>query len=101
MGFFYVIKRNLSMYQSFGFVLLTIAILGVLGYLVYQNRKTAFCKDAVLKGLVMAIVAFMPFAWFFVTQNHSEQHYMYTCKILAICAFGAVCTVGKMLQEPK
>lgn len=99
MGFFYVIKRNLSMYQSFGFVFLTLGILLVLGWWIVKNKQLIRRKDKVLSALCVFGIALFPFVWFFITQNHSEQHYMYTCKIFAICAFATVSAVGKLLQD--
>lgn len=97
-GFFYVIKRNLSTYQSFGFVFLALGILMVLGWWIFRNKELFKVKERVLSAMCVFGIALFPFAWFFITQNHSEQHYMYTCKIFAICAFATVSAVGKLLQ---
>lgn len=94
-GFFAVVKQNASVYFNWGFYLLALGILIWLAGTVLK-KKSKITKKTIWEGLVLFVVALYPFAWFFLTQNHSEQHWVYTFKIFAVTVFAGICGVGKM-----
>lgn len=94
-GFLYVLKQNLSAYRNWAFALLLLGILLWLLLRAARNYRTVLCREQLLAGGVILLAALFPFAWFFATQNHSEQHWMFTCKILAVSVFAAICGVGR------
>lgn len=97
-GFATVLKQNLSVYGNWSFYLLVLGIAAVLiGMAVRQRRE--FCKTKLLQGAVLLCIALYPFAWLFATQNHAEQHWMYTFKILAIAVFAGICAVGACFRK--
>lgn len=97
-GFWKVIKQSIEPYTNWGFYLLALGILIFLAVCVAKNRKNVR-KDRLLQGGVILLVALLPFAWLFLTQNHTEQHWMYTFKILAVSVFAGVCAVGKAVGK--
>lgn len=76
------------------FVLL-LAIMVVLMIARIHQGKAAVQTD--LSYLIpLLLVACMPFAWYFVTVNHSYIHYGYTHKELMITAWAFACIAGEM-----
>lgn len=97
LSFLSVLKLNLSVYSNWGFLLLLFfAALAVI-VLLWKKRQSLF-KDSApwLAGIPLFVVALYPFVWVFLTQNHSGQHYMFTCKIFAVSIFAALCGIGKI-----
>lgn len=47
----------------------------------------------------LALVACMPFAWYFVTVNHSYIHYGYTHKELMISGWALACILSVMFRK--
>lgn len=94
-GFFTVIKRNAAPYFNWGFILL---ITGILIWLVSTicKKKKRLSRKILWEGMGLFVIALYPFIWFFFMQNHSEEHWMYTCKILAVTVFAGICWVGKI-----
>lgn len=94
-GFFTVIKLNAGAYLNLGFYILILGIFIWLAGLICRKRKN-FAKEIVWEGALLFIIAFYPFIWFFLVQNHSEEHWMFTCKIFALTVFAGVCGIGKL-----
>lgn len=94
-GFLSVAGQNLSVYYNWGFLLL---LLGILFWLVLRicKRRGFIGRKTVLEGAVLFLVGLFPFVWFFFTQNHSEQHWIYTFKIFSVSVFAGICGVGKI-----
>lgn len=97
-GFWKVIKQSIEPYTNWGFYLLALGILIYLAVCAWRSRKNVK-KESLLQGGVVFLAALMPFAWLFLTQNHVEQHWMFTFKILAVSVFAGICAVGKVLGK--
>jgi hypothetical protein len=83
-GFLVTLGKNLSPYANGPFLLLFGgSLLFMLGKWYRQGKSFAW-KKVLSERLPFMAVALYPFIWFFVTQNHGEQHYMFTCKTFAI-----------------
>lgn len=100
-GFLAVVMKNLEVYGNWGFAFLLSFLVLWLAVSAWKSRffKSSMRLETFMSGLPFWIVALYPFAWFFCTQNHSEQHYMFTCKIVSISVFAFICGCGKMWQE--
>lgn len=104
-GFVEVTKQNISAYTNWGYGLLTAGALVWLLYILIKRRKTVTGKR-LGDAMMFLFVAVYPFVWFFCTQNHSEEHWIFTCKILSVTAFAGICGVLKLcgaddMQEEK
>ncbi len=92
-GLFVVIGRNLEAYLNWSFYILGIFVIIWLVYYIVKNRQK-FCDIVILKHrLVILSITLYPVIWYFVTQNHSEEHYMFTCKNIAIIVFSVICAI--------
>lgn len=98
-GFLHVLKKNLQVYQNWGFYLLLLGVALILVKLFWKNRWEFGGRQGIEQGMVLLLVALLPLVWLFFTQNHSEQHYMYTCKIFTVTVFAGICAVDKILVK--
>lgn len=94
-GFLKVLKLNASVYGNRAFLLL---ILGIAAWLLIHicRKRDDIYRERFTAGAVLFLVALYPFIWFFLTQNHSEQHWIYTFKIFSVSIFAGICGVGKI-----
>lgn len=99
-GFFFVLRQNMSAYFNWGFYLLG---LGIAVWLIRTilKKKKEITKKTFCEGMVLLAVALYPLIWFFFTQNHSDEHWIFTFKILAVTVFACICGVGKMCKGEK
>ncbi len=96
-GFGEVLGLNAGAYLNWPFFLLAAGICLWLALRVWKSRREA--DRASLSGaLPLFVAALYPFAWFFLTQNHSGEHYMFTYKILSVTVFAGICGVGKLCR---
>lgn len=98
-GFIKVLRLNLSVYENWAYLLVLTGTALWLMCCLWKVRKGLANRANLLAGGVLLLVAFYPVAWFFVTQNHAEQHWMFTFKIWAITVFAGICAVGRLLLE--
>ena len=97
-GFLYVLQLNVSVYLNWPFAFLILGIVIVLLRRLWKNKECVI-KDAKWpEALVIGLVALFSFGWFLLTQNHSEQHWVYTFKIFSVSVFAAVCAVEKWMN---
>lgn len=76
----------------FGLLLAALVFLIVVRIL---QGKGSFAKDVSML-VPLLLVACMPFAWYFVTVNHSYIHYGYTHKELMITAWALSCAAAEL-----
>lgn len=96
-GFESVLLKNFGAYTNWGFFLTGgfLVILAVI--LLIKNRKRINSANLGCAAGIL-LVGLYPLGWFFLTQNHSEEHWIFTCKILSICVVAFICAVGKMVK---
>lgn len=82
-GFFSVIKKNIQPYNNWCYVILG----GVLLLLLFKMKKRKIRPQDISAMIPYVILALYPFAWFFVAQNHSAEHWQYTCRIISCSIF--------------
>ncbi len=99
-GFFSVIMKNADVYANLGFI---VVLLAVLVFFIVKLAKQGIkaVRKKSLEHAVFIFVALLPFAWYFVMQNHSEQHWQFTCRILAVTVFAGIAFVSKVCKETK
>lgn len=92
-GFFHVIALNLKPYFNWGYLFLLLLLFGFCTTKLIRGRKNMAGAEIKGASLVFGIFCLLPFGWFFVTQNHSSEHWMFTYKILAVSIFAFLCWV--------
>lgn len=79
------------------FVILIVGLAALIAARMLQGRIKIRTDLSYL--IPMLLVACMPFAWYFVTVNHSYIHYGYTHKELMITAWAVACAAGEMFHR--
>ncbi len=92
-GLFLVFSRNLEVYFNWSFYILTLFVIIFLVYHIVKNKKLYTNLESIKERFIILSVALFTIIWYFVTQNHSEEHYMFTCKNIAIIVFAVICAV--------
>lgn len=98
-GFAVVLSKNLSPYTNWVFALIIAVSAIVLLTLLLRKRKQWMGQNRWQAAGVILAVSLMPFVWFLFTQNHSEEHWMFTCKIVSVSFFALLCAVGKVVRD--
>ncbi|MCM1046638.1 MAG: hypothetical protein NC417_14130 [Candidatus Gastranaerophilales bacterium] len=78
-----VVAKNMQVYNNWCYVLLMVIIFLVL----WKGIPKKGVRKAPHSGILHFLLMLYPFIWLFVTQNHSEQHWQFTCRILAGSVF--------------
>ncbi|MBE5851922.1 MAG: hypothetical protein E7299_03075 [Lachnospiraceae bacterium] len=99
-GFFSVLAENVQVYFNWGFLLIAIAI--VLYFLIEIFRKGMKAETLPLsKGCCFFLLACYPYAWYFIMQNHSEQHWQFTCRLVSITIFAGFTGMIRIFENSK
>ena len=97
-GFFNVLGKNMQPFLNWCYLL--VGIMFVALFLGAAARRGAGAMRRNLPSAAAFLLpALYPFAWLFLTQNHSEQHWQYTCRILAASVFAAASGCWTLLQN--
>ena len=85
-GYVKVLSNNLHPFinRAFAVVILLIAVT-VAVIIIKSGITKTFSKITAL--IPFALIGLTPFAWWFVTSNHSFEHASFTCRNFAICVF--------------
>ncbi len=97
-GFFSVLWKNIQPYGNWCYVILAVLALAML---LWRLARNGFRLKSLKRAVPLLLLALYPFAWFFVTQNHSEQHWQYTCRIFACSMFAAYAGCAMALTSEK
>ena len=84
-GFFHVVGRNVKMYGNWCYVLIAVWVIVFVAICVRKGKMIRRRITAQIGSY--ALIALYPFFWYFLIENHSEQHWLFTCRILAISVF--------------
>lgn len=96
-GFLEVVSQNVSPFVNWGYLLILLMIVIV----ILVKTGKIFRKKTVVsisKGIPFFLVALYPFIWYFATQNHSIEHWQFTCRIMAITVFAGLIGISKILE---
>lgn len=85
-GFISVLQKNIHPYGNWCYVILAAIALVML---LSQMPKQRIRLRSLQKAVPYMFLALYPLIWFFVAQNHSEQHWQFTCRIFACSVFAA------------
>lgn len=96
-GFGEVVGVNMQVYSNWCYLLLALLIV-VMFLLGMKKNGIKNTIKSIPSGVVFMIIALYPFAWYFLMQNHSEQHWQYTCRILAITVFAGVTALLRIVK---
>lgn len=100
LGLLWVVKNNISPFMNWGYVLFGILLLLILAELLVHNRKKIHMKN-IHYFPVFLLIALMPVAWFFLAENHSAEHWMFTCKIFSVSVFAVLAGIAKIFETNK
>lgn len=83
-GFFRVVLENIQPYTNWCYVLIAgiMLVLSAGGMMRHGVRRKVWREIT-----PYVLLAFYPLGWFFVAQNHSAEHWQYTCRILSCSVF--------------
>ena len=85
-GFTEVLRLNLSPFLNRGYLLLILVLtLTIIAGLVKNGLKSSLHN--IKNAIPFLLIAISPFLWYMVTQNHSVQHWQFTCRIISITVF--------------
>lgn len=93
-GFFSVVWKNMQPYANWCYVLVVgIGVVLLAAGMVRCGIRWKSWK----KTVPYIILALYPFGWFFAAQNHSAEHWQFTCRIMACSVFALYAGCLKML----
>lgn len=102
-GFFSVLGKNIQPFLNWCYIL--ILVVSAVYILVGALKNAKALKESVSKmrfdlsgAGAYFVLALYPLAWYFLAQNHSEQHWQFTCRILAASVFAVVTGIFKLLE---
>lgn len=97
-GFFEVAAKNMQVYANWCYLLLGFVIVMIIFLKAIRvgHKGLAACLH---RGIAFAALSCYPFIWYFATQNHSEQHWQFTCRILAISVFAMLAGVARIINK--
>ncbi|MBQ8118919.1 MAG: hypothetical protein IJ794_12800 [Lachnospiraceae bacterium] len=107
-GFWHVLSLNLDPFLNWGFILLVLVValfvLGMLwgkrkGVLTQKARGQRALSDRMKDVVPYVFLALYPLGWWFLAQNHSEEHSIFTCRILAVSVFACAAALGKLADD--
>jgi len=93
-----VIAQNISAYTNSTFELILLVLMIVVVGLLWVNRRK-IQKENMGSALMILSISLYPFIWFIFTQNHSWEHWVFTCKILSVSVFAFLCAAGKLIRK--
>ncbi len=88
-GLIEVLKMNLSPFMNRSYLLL-IVIAIILGVIFFFKNGIKNSLKNVKGALLYFVIALSPFLWYLATQNHSLQHWPYTCRIVSVTVFAGI-----------
>jgi len=98
LGLIWVVKNNMEPFMNWGYVLFGIFLLLILFCVFIHNRKNVHFKNSGYLP-VFLMIALMPMVWFFFAENHSAEHWMFTCKIMSVTVFAILAGIAKMFEK--
>lgn len=99
-GFLNILKLNLSPFANRAFALILLFIVIIVAV---EIIKTGIFKNlaGLLPRIPLLLIGITPFVWWFVTSNHSMEHWMFTCRIFSIFVFALLCVICGNTYTPK
>ena len=99
-GFLKVLSLNLGPYKSLSFLCIGALMLAIAVILFINNKSDLKrIKNNIPVFAVILFTAVYPFCWWFLTQNHSEQHWIYTCRIFGAFIFSFFAALFRLTEK--
>ncbi len=98
-GFTDVLQVNLAPFMNRGYLLIVLAILLLTLWAFLRNGPLKSLRNTKY-AIPYFVIALSPFLWYLATQNHSIQHWQFTCRIVSITVFAGV-TALQCITGPK
>lgn len=98
-GLIGVLKLNLSPFMNRCYLLLALIII-IVGVIFFFKNGIKNSLKNVKTALPYFGIALLPFLWYPATQNHSLQHWPYTCRIISITVFAGILTIHHITGSP-
>lgn len=97
-SFIKVIEKNLSVYLNRPYLIL-LALVLVLA-IIWIIKDIKFVKKInILNSIPLMLMVIAPFVWWMVTQNHSGQHWVFTCRIFSLSVFALLCVCSQLITD--
>lgn len=97
-GFFNVAWKNIQPYNNWCYVLIAgIGFVLLAGGMVRYGVRWKNWQ----KTVPYVLLALYPFGWFFAAQNHSAEHWQFTCRIMACSVFALYAGCLKIREVPE
>lgn len=94
LGYTEVLKKNLSPFLNRPYAFL---ILLILLFFLFCFKKYNFKAKGIT--IIYILIGLFPFVWWFITANHSVQHWIFTCRIFSITIFSFSCGILSSLHN--
>lgn len=100
-GYLDALEKNVGVFWNLRIwkVLLLLAVVVLILRLIWMGCRHIPVKKKFDQIIPLALVACMPFAWYFVTVNHSYIHYGYTHKELMIFGWALACMIAVLFRK--
>ena len=97
-GYLTCLKSNLSPFANRAYACLVICILIYIAFNLISElkKKNSLSACRLVPALVIGMI---PFVWWFVTLNHSSEHWMFTCRIFAVSIFSIICAFSACTKK--
>ena len=96
-GFFNVILENIRAYGNGCYGILAVVILIMLLRDILKSDRGG--RKRLPAGVPYILLALYPLAWYFAAQNHSQEHWQFTCRILAGSVFAVLAGWAKVIGK--
>lgn len=97
-GFFTVLGKNMQPFLNWCYFLIGAAFVVVFLITAARNNFENIAQN-LSHAAAFFFLALYPIAWLFLMQNHSEQHWQYTCRILGASVFAAISGCWMLLEH--
>lgn len=97
-GYLAVLSKNLDPFNNWCYLLILFFVfLFLVWKFIRYGLKMPINNFA--KGVPYFVVAMFPFVWYFLLQNHSIQHWQFTCRIVASTIFAIVIGISVLFEK--
>lgn len=99
-GYFNVVKNNLSYFKNRALLPVVLICFAAILVLAIKCGISKYFKN-LIKSLPLFAVSLTPFAWWFLTSNHSGEHHYFTCRIFSVTVFALSLAFAKAYESKK
>lgn len=97
-SFVQVLAKNLDPYINRPYLLVLVAVM-ILSVVWIVKDKIQGRKLEIVATIPLIVMVIAPFLWWMFTQNHSGQHWVFTCRNFSLSVFSFLCLAGYLLRN--